>query len=421
VEEAIAAVHLKETILVLAIAGVAVPFMLYHWGVSPVLGYLGMGVLLGPHGLGHLAKGVPLLSIITIEEARVADITGVATFGVVFLLFLIGIELSLQRLATMRAWVFGIGGAQVILSTSLLASLFVYFADFKPIAALIVGASLALSSTAIVIEVLTRSKRTASTTGRLLVSVLLLQDLAVVPILLLLNTLAGKGEQSVTLGLCIAFFQAVCAIACIFAVGRLVMKPLFRTVTATGIPELFMATTLLVIIVASVATAFAGLSMALGAFMAGLLLAETKYSRAVETIINPFKGLLLGVFFFSVGMQVELAVLIKHPVLIPTLAITLSFIKGLVMFCIARLAGINKASAIEGAFLIAPGGEFAFIILGIATSLSLLSGEIGDISLTVVSVTMVFLPLMAKLGRRIADNIRGIPSSDEDVLIPSGG
>jgi len=405
VEEAIVAIQLKESILILAIAGVVVPFLLYYWKVNPILGYICMGVVLGPHGLGYLFKSIPLFAMVTLDSENIAAISGIAEFGIVFLLFLIGMELSVKRLSAMRYWVFGIGGLQVIVTTTILAALLSY-AGFSLAVSIIIGSSLALSSSAIVIEILARSKKITSTTGRFSVAVLLLQDLAVVPIMFLLGVLADKGDQSVIVGLLIAIAQAILVIICIFVVGRLALMPLVRMVVSTSSPELFMATTLLIIIGASVTTAFVGLSMAFGAFMAGLLLAETEYSRSIETMINPFKGLLLGVFFFSIGLQIDLLSILDKPILIPLLAAALIILKGVVMFCIAGLARISLASAIESTCLIAAGGEFAFIIIGMAGAVGLLPNEISQITLAVVSMTMVMIPLNAKIGNWITGKFK---------------
>lgn len=406
--------YMKEALLILGTAGIVVPLM-HRWRVSPILGYLAAGVLLGPHGLGALAPLWPPLALVSIEHAE--GIAGIAEFGVVFLLFVIGLELSLERLSTMRRWVFGVGGLQLIVSTVLIALLITRLGVVAE-AALVIGAGLALSSTAIVVELLAGAKRLASTTGRVTFAVLLLQDLAVVPLLFLVGALdGGETGHGLALGLVLALAQAAAVIALIVAVGRLALAPLFRVVAGTQSPELFMATTLLVIVGTAVATAAVGLSMALGAFVAGLLLAETEYRRAVETTIAPFKGLLLGVFFFSVGMTVDPTVIAARPLTILAAAILVLLVKGLVMAAVARAYRLAWPVAIETAFLTGPGGEFAFIVTGMATATGLVPADIGAIVLAVVSLTMAILPVYASLGHRLARRFERARPLDAELLV----
>jgi CPA2 family monovalent cation:H+ antiporter-2 len=405
--------YLREALLILGTAGVVVPLM-HRWRLSPILGYLAAGVALGPHGLGALVPDFPWLASVTIEHSEaIADL---AEFGVVFLLFVIGLELSLERLSTMRRWVFGVGGLQLVVSTVLLGLVVSRF-GLSAEAALVVGASLAMSSTAIVVEILARSKRLTSTTGRVTFAVLLLQDLAVVPLLFLVGALGGENGQGLATGLALAFGQAAVAIGGIVVLGRLALQPLYRVVAATRSPELFTATTLLVVIGMAVATAAGGLSMALGAFVAGLLLAETEYRRAVEATIDPFKGLLLGVFFFSVGMTVDPAVLILRPGLILGAAVLILAIKGLVMALAARSFRLSWPVAIETAFLTGPGGEFAFILLGMAIATGLVPKDAGAIILTIVSLTMVALPFHAEAGRRLARRFERARPLDAELQV----
>jgi CPA2 family monovalent cation:H+ antiporter-2 len=405
--------YLKETLLILGTAGVVVPLM-HRWKLSPILGYLAAGVALGPHGLGEWVGEWPMLSAVTVEH--IEGIAGLAEFGVVFLLFVIGLELSLERLSTMRRWVFGVGGLQMLVSTVLIGLIATRF-GLTPEAAMVVGAGLAMSSTAIIIEMLARSRRLTTTTGRATFAVLLLQDLAVVPLLFLVGALGGETGQGLAAGLALAFAQAAAAIAGIVTFGRLALAPLYRVVAATRSPEIFTATTLLVVIGTAVATASAGLSMALGAFVAGLLLAETEYRRAVEATIDPFKGLLLGVFFFSVGMTVDPEMLIARPGLILTAAALLLVVKGLVMAAVARAFRLPWPVAIEAAFLTGPGGEFAFIVTGMAVATKLVSDEVGGLILTVVSLTMVALPFYGEIGRKLARRYERVRPLDAELQV----
>ena len=278
----------SDALIVLGTAGVVVP-MVRRFGLSPVLGYLGAGALLGPLGLGTFNQKYPALFWFTISDARNVD--GIAELGIVFLLFLIGLELSLHRLLAMRRLVFGLGGLQVLLTTALLAGVALLLG--RPASeAVILGACLSLSSTAIVLELLSNQERLTTTVGRASFSVLFAQDLAVIPILMFVSILAAGPSESVLKSLGTALLQAVIAVAVIVAFGRVLLRPLLRLVANTRSTELFIAVILFVIIAAGVIAYEAGLSMALGAFVAGLLLAETEYRKAIEATVEPFKGLL---------------------------------------------------------------------------------------------------------------------------------
>ncbi len=229
--------------------------------------------------------------------ATISDVAGIAELGIVFLLFLIGLELSLPRLLTMRRLVFGVGGLQILVTTALLAGAAAYSGKTLP-EAIILGASLSLSSTAIVLELLSKQERMKTTAGRASFSVLLAQDLAVIPILIFIGLLAAGPKGTVLGSLANAFVQAVIALAVIVLFGRFLLRPLFRLVASTRSSDLFIATALFVILAAGVIANQAGLSMALGGFVAGLLLAETEYRKAVEATIEPVKGLLGGNFLF---------------------------------------------------------------------------------------------------------------------------
>ena len=287
----------SDALVVLGTAGVVVP-LVRRFGLSPVLGYLGAGAILGPLGLGSFIEQMPVLYWLTVVDAK--NVSSIAELGVVFLLFLIGLELSFERLLTMRRLVFGLGFLQVTLCTAVLGAI-ILAAGYKPAAAAIIGACLSLSSTAIVIEVLSNQRRISTAAGRASFSILLAQDLAVVPILLFVSILGASNGGAIGSSLLLALAQAALATAMIIAVGRLLLRPLFRLVASAGTNELFVAATLFVIVGTAVVSSLVGLSMALGAFLAGLLLAETEFRKAIETTIEPFKGLLLGVFFFTVG------------------------------------------------------------------------------------------------------------------------
>jgi monovalent cation:H+ antiporter-2, CPA2 family len=415
----------KEAILFLATAGIVVP-LFHRLRLSPVLGFIGAGALLGPFGLGRFEGDVPWLRWITIGNSD--EISHLAEFGVVFLLFMIGIELSYERLRTLRRLVFGLGSLQVAVTAAVLGLVAAALGQGAA-TAVILGLALALSSTAIVVPVLAERKRLGTPAGRATFAVLLFQDLAVAPILFTLAALAGR-ESSVGLAFGAAFLQAAAALVLIVGVGRLALRPLFQLVAATRSPELFMAACLLVVLATGLVAAVSGLSMAIGAFVAGLLLAETEYRRAIEAMIDPFKGLLLGVFFVSVGMSLDWARLIEAPLLILASLAGLLGLKALVAFALARLFRLSQPVSLETALLLASGGEFAFVLIAAALSAKLLPEGVAQGALLVATLSMVAVPALARLGRSIGGRIDAQshpraraeppPPSDEVRVIVAG-
>jgi CPA2 family monovalent cation:H+ antiporter-2 len=406
----------SDALVVLGTAGIVVPIV-SRLGFSPVLGYLGAGALLGPLGLGSLIGSFHPLFWFTVADAK--DVAGIAELGVVFLLFLIGLELSLHRLLTMRRLVFGLGGLQVLVTTTLLAGVAANFGQ-SPSQAIILGACLSLSSTAIVLELLSRQERLTTNVGRASFAVLLAQDLAVIPILMFISILGAGAKGSVLASLGTALLQAAIALGVIVLFGRLLLQPLFRLVAATRSQELFIATALFVIIAAGVVANQAGLSMALGAFVAGLLLAETEYRKAIEATIQPFKGLLLGIFFFTVGMDIDVRELLRAPLLLTADVAALIALKSLMIIALARLFRLSWPVAVEMGLLLGPGGEFAFVGIGAAAELHLVEGPLTTFVLAVTSITMALSPLLSFAARRIAARLRGpgAPAATELAVRP---
>ena len=404
----------KELILFLATAGVVVP-VFHRLRVSPVLGFLGAGALLGPFGLGRLVPEHPWLSAFTIANGE--EISHLAEFGVVFLLFTLGIELSWERLRTLRRLVFGLGSLQVTLCAIAISAV-AYTVAGTITAAVLIGLALALSSTAIVIPVLAGQRRLNAPAGRASFSVLLFQDLAVAPILFTVAVL-GAGEQSNMLAsFATALAQAALALVVIVGFGRVLLRPLFQLVAATRSNELFMAACLLVVLGTGLIAALSGLSMAIGAFIAGLLLAETEYRRAIETTIDPFKGLLLGVFFVTVGMGVDVLRLVEAPGPILLVAGALIALKGGIVFGLGRAFGLAGATAAETALLIAPGGEFAFVILGGAMATGLVASGLAQDVLLVTTLTMVAIPGLARVGRRLSRRLAQRRPAEPEAAVP---
>ncbi|XP_041009793.1 K(+) efflux antiporter 2, chloroplastic-like [Juglans microcarpa x Juglans regia] len=363
-------------------------------GGSPVLGYLAAGILIGPYGL----------SIIR----HVHGTKAIAEFGVVFLLFNIGLELSVERLSSMKKYVFGLGSAQVLV-TAVVVGLVAHFVCGQPSpAAIVIGNGLALSSTAVVLQVLQERGESTSRHGRATFSVLLFQDLAVVVLLILIPLISpnsskgGVGFQAIAEALGLAAVKAVVAITAIIAGGRLLLRPIYKQIAENQNAEIFSANTLLVILGTSLLTARAGLSMALGAFLAGLLLAETEFSLQVESDIAPYRGLLLGLFFMTVGMSIDPKLLVSNfPVISGTLGLLIGG-KTLLVALVGRLFGISIISAIRVGLLLAPGGEFAFVAFGEAVNQGIMSSQLSSLLFLVVGISMALTPWLAAGGQLIA-------------------
>lgn len=387
----------SDVMVVLATAAIAVP-LLQKAKINPVLGYLLCGVTLGPQGLGGLIQQWPALFWITVDDpARLATL---AELGITFLLFIIGLELAPQRLWTMRRLVFGLGSLQVIVCAVALG-LLAHAAGQTAAAATVIGFSLALSSTAIVIELLAAQNRLSLSTGRASFAILLLQDLAVIPLLLLVPILAPGDHGSILQGLATAFAQAVFAIGLVGIVGYAVLRPLFRLVASNGGSDLFVAAVLLVAVGSGVLTASAGASMALGAFVAGLMLAETEYRKAIEATIEPIKGLLLGVFFFSVGASLDVSVVATQPLLIAAGVAGLVLIKGVIIAALTRGFGFSWPVAARTGAILGPGGEFALIVLGLATTAGLVEAKTGAQLLAMTSLSMALIPVLDAIAQRL--------------------
>jgi CPA2 family monovalent cation:H+ antiporter-2 len=406
----------KDALIILGTAAVVAP-VVHRLKISPVLGFFAVGAALGPHGLGRLADYSQAIDWLTVTGEK--QIAFIADLGIVFLLFFIGLELSMRRLLTMRRLVFGLGGLQTLLTTVVISFGALWFGQ-PPAAAVIIGACLALSSTALVMEVLSGQRRMMSTTGRSSFAILLAQDLAVVPLLFLIGALGRAADStSVAQGVVIALVEAAVAIAVIAVVGRLVLKPLFKLAAGTDNPEFFMAATLLIAVGSGVIAAYAGLSMALGAFVAGLLLAETEYRRAVEAMIDPFRGLLLGVFFFSVGMHIDLGFIWREPLLVLGGFLAMMAIKSVLLVPLCRLFGVPLGASVESGLLLAPGGEFAFIGIGLAVQVGLVAADVSAGILAVVSLSMATLPFIALFARRFGQYFaRETPSDPLFTVLP---
>jgi len=388
----------KDVVLFLATAGIVVP-LFRRWRISPVLGFLVAGVLLGPSGLGALGAHAPWVAELTINSPR--ELAQLGELGVVFLRFMIGLELSWARLWLMRRYVFGLGALQV-LGCGLIVGLTAYLLGASPAASAAVGAAMALSSTAVVMPILTESRRQHVQAGRVTFAVLLFQDLAVAPILITLSLLGREDGAGLSPDLLLSFAPAVAAVAGLVGFGRFLLRPMMRSVAKARSEELFMAACLLVVLGSGLLAAFAGLSMALGAFVAGLLLAETEFRHEVEQVIEPFKGLLLGIFFLAAGIGLDVGLILEAPLQVAGVTFGLMGLNAALIFGLARGFGLKWRSAVETALLLAASGEFAFVILGSAMAQGLVPDALGQSLLVSATLSMMCIPALAALGLRIA-------------------
>jgi len=395
----------RDLVVFLAAAGVVVP-LFSRFRISPVLGFLAAGVLLGPDGLARFADVAPWLSWITISDA--AQLRSLSELGVAFLLFMIGLELSWERLKAMRRLVFGLGLTQVAVCAVGLAAVFMLMGQ-PLVSAAVLGMGLALSSTAVVMPVMAERGRLTAPAGRSTFAVLLAQDLAVAPILITVTVLAALAQSVAGGG---EFDPSV-------------LRPMFRSVARSRSRgqggELFVAASLLVVVGAGVAAQASGLSMGLGALVAGLLLAETEFRREVELAIDPFKGLLLGVFFVGVGIGLDLDAVAADPLAVFGLAALMTALKAALIYATARLWRIRNRTAMEAALMLAPAGEFAFVILGAGLVEGIASPTFTGTVMLAATISIFTIPLMGALASRLLREPAPTPDLPAEAFEPVAG
>lgn len=382
--------NLQYIVVLLAAAVIVVPIA-KRFELGAVLGYLIAGAIIGPAGLKLLQN-----------PERIAHIS---ELGVVLLLFVIGLELSPQRLWVMRKAVFGAGLAQVLATAGIIAAIAIFGFGLAPRSAVIVGLGLALSSTAFGLQLLAERKELTAPHGRQGFAILLFQDLAAIPILAIVPVLAvGQGVATNT----VEAGKVVGTIALVVFAGRYLLRPVFRVVAGTHIPEVFTATALLVVIGTAWLMEQAGISMALGAFLAGLLLADSEYRHELESQIEPFKGLLLGLFFVSVGMAVDLQLLLREPWLVLGLTAALLLVKGLVLFGVgSSIGGLDRWQSLSLAVVLAAGGEFAFVVFQLAAGAKLIDApQLGLLTLVITLSMALTPPLLLALGQFLQAQVR---------------
>jgi Kef-type K+ transport system membrane component KefB/voltage-gated potassium channel Kch len=404
---------LTELLIIFGTASVMIP-LLMRLGLSAPIAFLAAGIVLGPHVMGKFATLWPQLRGLDLTTS--GSLPVLAEFGVVFLLFVIGLELTITRLKTMRHLVFGLGGAQVLLTLVAIAvAAMLMGANTR--SALVIAMALAFSSTAIVVQFLSDANRLGTQAGRASFAILLLQDLAVIPVLMFLGLQTSGTETSIIAEIARALAQAALAGTIIWIAGHFALRPLFKLVASVQSPELFLSAVLFVAIGTGALANAAGMSMSMGAFVAGLLLAETEYRRAIETIIEPFKGLLLGIFFLMTGVAMDISVLLEYPFLIMASVIALVTSKSALIFGLCRLFKLPASAARETALLLGPGGEFAFVILGSATASGLLTKTIAGPIAVVVALSMMLIPTLGRLATRWNTHIRDTKRAGEESQI----
>jgi monovalent cation:proton antiporter-2 (CPA2) family protein len=375
--------YLVDILVLLAAAIIAVPIF-QRLGLGSVLGYLIAGAFVGPWGLGFIDQ---------IEEIR-----HIAEFGVVFLLFIIGIELKPARLWTMRRMVFGLGSAQVMVTGLAIAGLALLF-DQSIKVAVIIGFGLALSSTAFGLQILTERGEMRTSYGHTAFSVLLLQDLAVVPLLTLVSLLAA--DATLLEGVEFAILEAVLVITLVILIGRFFLTPVLRLVATSRTAEVFTAAAVFTVLGTAWMMEKVGLSLALGSFLAGLMMAESHYRHQIIADIKPFRGILLGLFFMGVGMSVDFGLLGRQGLLIVGLVLGLLLVKSMIIWVMCRLMGITTPDATRVSMLLSQSGEFGFVLFGLATISGLLSEDLFHLLTLLVALTMVTTPFMANLGEYV--------------------
>jgi len=378
---------LQESIIYL-LAAIVMVSLSRRLGFGSVLGYLAAGIVIGPFGIALIQDPEHIMHF--------------AELGVVFLLFIVGLELQPSRLWILRKMVFGLGFSQVILSALAIAML-AWAMGLETTPAIVVGLILALSSTAFVLQMLAEKKELTTTHGRAAFSILLFQDLAAIPLIAILPTLgvvSGDGFNIAQAGIMIG------TIVALIVGGRLLLRPVLHVAAASKIPEIFTATALLVVIGAALLMQFAGMSMVLGAFIAGMLLADSEYRHQLEADIAPFKGLLLGLFFIAVGMSVNVGLLLESPGRVLVIVALLMFAKALVLIPLARLFGLcDSRASLSLAAVMSQGGEFAFVLFGIAARERLLPAELVDELILAVAVSMLLTPFAYLLNEAIGKRL----------------
>jgi CPA2 family monovalent cation:H+ antiporter-2 len=381
----------------LAIAALVIP-LLKRFKIPPVLGYLMAGILFGPQGLGEYATEIPVLQYVTLQDSDSLKL--LSELGIVFLLFVIGLEVTPRKLWQMKGLVFGLGAAQVIISSCVIGGI-AYLWGNSLQASVLLGLGLSLSSTAIITQWLHEKKLFNTRAGNTSFSILLFQDLAVIPILLLITIFSANMGDGLLGYVSVLLLKMVLAVTAIVVIGKYLVRPIFSFSNKYGGSEVFIALSLLVIVVSSSIAGVVGLSLALGAFIGGLLLAETQYSHEISSIIVPFKSMLLGIFFMAFGMSIDVQFMLEKPLLLMLSVLGLLSIKSSIIYLLCRLWRVPKAAATESAILLPQAGEFGLLVVGSAITFGILDNNIGQFMFLTIGLTMFLTPLMTPISQKI--------------------
>ncbi|ATY31482.1 sodium:proton exchanger [Sphingomonas psychrotolerans] len=403
----------SDTLVILGAAGLVIPAFA-RFRISPVIGFILVGALVGPFGLGTLVGQNPWLYYFTISDTH--SIEPFAEFGIILLLFSIGLELSFKRLWAMRKLVFGVGAAELVGAGLILAAA-LYLTGLSTGGAIGLGLALALSSTALVIPI----AGTTSAVGRAAFAMLLFEDLALVPIIFGLGALAPSAGNAGVVGLLTTLGLGVLTVAALFLGGRLLLPRMFGQAARTKSPELFLAASLLVVIAASLATTAAGLSPIVGALIAGLLIAETEYHGEVEAITAPFKGLALGVFLITVGMRLDLGFVLANWAPLLGATVVVMVVKVAVTTGLLKLSGARTGTATETGVLMASPSETTLIVLGVAGAAGLISGTTAAFWTTVTAIGLTATPLLAKAGQLFSRLIEQQEKDEAPAQVDAAG
>ena len=393
--------YLLDVLVFLAAMIVVVP-VFQRLKLSPILGYLAAGMLIGPYGFE------------LIGDTKAAQT--LASFGVVFLLFMIGLELSFRRLRTLGAKVFGLGSMQVIIS-GLVIAMVAYLLGLGIYSAVIIGCGLALSSTAFVLQLLDERGERATRFGLTTFSILLLQDLAVVPILIFV-TLLGAPDTSLLETLGLVTLKGAAAVLAVIIFGRYLLRPLFQMIVKTRSPELFVSATLLTVLGMAWVMSLAGLSMELGALLAGLLLAETEYRHQIKADIKPFRGILLGLFFMTIGMAIDVRFIFENWINIALIVVALLLGKTIITSVVCKIVGTPFGTSLRTGLALSQGGEFGFVIFGAALTLGLLSQNVAQVLMAVIALSMIATPALFYIGKKLAVNIANRSGGEQNTSYP---
>lgn len=407
----------SNILLFFGIAGVVVPF-LQRFKMSPVLAYLLCGVLVGPYGFVAFIDNYPWISFITIRDFATVQVLG--ELGIITLMFMIGLELSLGRLKELRRYIFGLGLAQIVV-TALVIFLIASWFDNTVEAAILLGAAFALSSTAIVMKLLEEHRLANRPVGILCFSILLMQDLAVVPILVLASSFTGASPDNIPAALLSALGLGACTVLMIMILGKRLLGPLLHSISGARSAEWLAAFIVFIVIGCAAITQAAGLSLALGAFLAGLLIAETEFKHEVEVIIAPMKDLLLGIFFLSIGMMINVEEIFEQPMLLALAVLGVFSLKAALIFPLCLLFKVPGRQAAEASVYLAQPGEFALLILGVAMASSLMPSHHVQFFLLVTALAMMITPLVFKIAPfagKIAHRLTSHAGEDHDIPQP---